>query len=144
MATSPAFHEDLARDGAVPRSSDRASGIVIAALFALVGLHPLLAGEGPRSWALVAATVLLLAALLRPVLLAPLNRVWLGIGALLHRVVSPLVLAILFFGVVWPTGLALRLLGKRTVPTSFDRRRDSYWIPRDPPGPPADGMTNQF
>ncbi len=144
MPKSAELHEDLARHGEVQGSSDRAFGIVFSAVFAIIGLFPLLRADGVRVWSLAVAAAFLVVALVWPSLLGPLNRVWLKLGLLLHRVVSPLVLGLLFYGVVLPTGLLMRLVGKRTIPTTFDRDRESYWVSRDPPGPAPEGMKNQF
>ncbi len=144
MSQDASFHEDLARTGRVEQSSDRAFGVVFAAVFTVIAAWPLLHGGGVRVWSLVVAGVFLGTALVYPPLLRPLSRVWLWIGSVLHRIVSPIVLAVVFFLVVLPTGLLMRLFGKRTVPTGADPDRDSYWILRDPPGPPPAGMKNQF
>ena len=66
------------------------------------------------------------------------------IGLVLHKIVSPIALGILFFLVVTPTGLLMRLLGKDPLRLRFDRSADSYWIARTPPGPDADSLKNQF
>ena len=63
---------------------------------------------------------------------------------MLHKVVNPLVMGFLFFLVVTPIGLLMRLLGKRPLELEFERDRSSYWKDRTPPGPPAEGMKNQF
>lgn len=144
MPESARHHEDLARTGAVEHSSDRAFGLVFAAALTVVGAWPLLHGAGPRVWAFVVAGTFLVAGLVAPRVLHPLNRVWVWIGTVLHRVVSPIVLGLLFYGVVLPTGLIMRLFGKRTIPTGPDPDQASYWIERDPPGPDPAGMKNQF
>lgn len=144
MSQSAELHEDLARSGGIEISSDRAFGIVFSVVFAIIGLFPLADSGAVRVWALAVAVAFLVVALARPTLLGPLNRLWLKVGALLHRIVSPLVLGLLFYGIVLPTGLLMRLVGKRSIPVGFDREPESYWIPRDPPGPPPEGMKNQF
>jgi hypothetical protein len=83
-------------------------------------------------------------ALARPKTLAPLNRVWTGVGLLLHRVVNPLAMAFVFYGTVAPIGLVLRLLGKDPLRLRFDADVKTYWIERRPPGPAPETMTNQF
>ena len=81
---------------------------------------------------------------MRPALLAPLNRLWTRFGALLHRVVSPIVLGFMFFVVITPMGLVRRMLVKDPLRLRFDRQAGSYWVPRQPPGPPPQSLTNQF
>ncbi len=137
-------HEDLSRQEAVKGGSDRAFGLVFTVVFAIVAAWPLLGGGLPHWWALGVSGVFLALALLRPVLLAPLNRLWTRFGLLLHRIVSPLVLGLMFFLVLTPSGWAMRLLGKDPLRLAFEPEAESYWIEREPPGPQADTMINQF
>jgi predicted membrane metal-binding protein len=136
-------HEDLARTTEVQGPSDRSFGITFAVVFVIIGLWPLLGDGTIRDWALIVAGIFLVAALARPRILAPLNAIWLRFGLLLHRVVSPVVLGLVYWVTVVPTGLIMRALGKRPLQLEFDPDTDSYWLERDPPGPPA-GMENQF
>jgi hypothetical protein len=117
---------------------------VFAVVFLLIAGWPLFYSESPRWWALGIAAGFALIALLKPVLLAPLNRQWFKLGLLLGKIVSPIALGILFYGVVAPIGLLVRLTGKDPLRLKLDAATDSYWIPRKPPGPPPDSMTNQF
>lgn len=137
-------HEDLAREQHVEGSSDRAFGLVVAGAFLLVTLGPLRHGHMPRWWALAVASVFALVAVLKPVLLARLNRLWTKLGILLGKVVSPIALGILFYGVLTPVALIMRLARKDPLRLKLDHHADSYWIERKPPGPPPDSMGNQF
>ena len=137
-------HEDLAREQHVEGSSDRAFGLVIAGVFLLASLSPLRHGDAPRWWALAIASVFTLIALWKPVVLAGLNRLWTKLGVLLGKVVSPIALGILFYGVLTPVAIAVRLASKDPLRLKLDRGADSYWIVRKPPGPPPDSMSNQF
>jgi hypothetical protein len=137
-------HESFERDDQVEGSSNRSFGLVFAAVFAIVGLFPLAFGGGVRTWALLAGAGFAAVALARPALLAPLNRLWLKLGLLLHRVVSPIMLGIMFFAVVTPIGLLMRALGKDPLRLKRDRSADSYWIPREPPGPTPESLKDQF
>lgn len=101
-------------------------------------------GETPRWWLLAIAAVFLLLALVRPAVLRPLNQVWHRFGLLVHRIVTPLVLGLLFFVAVTPTALAMRLLGKDVLRLKFEPEAESYWIKREPPGPDPRTMTKQF
>lgn len=80
----------------------------------------------------------------RPDWLTPCNRVWMRFAGLLHRVVNPVVLAILFFGVITPFALAMRIFRKDPLSRLFDPALKSYWIKRDPPDPEGSSMANQF
>lgn len=137
-------HESFHRPETVKGSSDRAFGLVFAAVFLSVSLWPLLHREGPRWWALAIAAAFSFVALVRPALLAGLNRRWIKLGTLLGNVVSPIALGILFFIVFVPLAALLRLRGKDPLRLKRDPGAASYWIAREPPGPPPDSMTNQF
>lgn len=137
-------HEDLGRSQAVKTSSDRSFGLVFTGFFALVGAWPLVHGMAPRWWALALAALFLAVALARPALLAPLNRIWTRFGLLLHKVVNPIVMGVMFFLVVTPTGLLMRLAGKDPMRLKRDPQAASYWIERAPPGPAPETMKQQF
>lgn len=137
-------HEDLSRDQRVEGSSDRSFGLVFAVVFILIAAWPLLHGVAPRWWAFGVAAVFALVAVMRPTLLAGLNRLWIKLGVLLGKLVSPIALGVLFYGVFFPIGVVMRLAGKDPLRLKRDADAASYWIPRKPPGPPPDSMTNQF
>ena len=128
----------------VTGSSNRSFGFVFSVLFAFLGLGPLVRGRPVRGWALVVAAAFLLAALALPRMLAPLNRLWLRFGLVLHACISPVIMGLVFYTTVTPIGLARRLLGKDPLRRRFDRDAVTYWIERDPPGPAPDTMTRQF
>lgn len=140
------MHEDLSREEIIQGSSDRAFGVVMACFFGIIGLLPLIFGSGPsvRWWALAIAFIFGALAWLRPATLAPLNRLWLRFGLLLSKVVSPVILGLLFFVTIMPIGLVMRALGKDPLRLRKDKSAASYWIVRDPPGPAAETMKNQF
>ena len=130
--------------GPAPESSDRSFGFVFAAVFAIIGLWPLIHWMTPRWWAFGLAAAFALLAVVRPAILRPLNRAWLALGRLLHRLVSPLVMGVIFFLCVTPTGWIMRRLGKDVL--SLRRRRDlsTYWITRAPAPPETESMKTQF
>ncbi len=129
-------------------SSDRSFGFVFSIVFAIIAAWPMVmqraAGGSVRVWALAAAAAFLLAAVARPQVLAPLNRVWTRFGLLLHAIVSPVALGVIFFIGIMPIGLIMRAMGKRPLNLQFDRDAQSYWVPRDPPGPPPGTMSDPF
>lgn len=137
-------HEDLTREEEVEGSSDRSFGIVFAVVFAIIGCFPLLAGHGVRWWSLSVGAAFLVIAYTRPSLLAGLNRLWLKLGLLLGKIVSPIALGLLFYVVLTPIGWLMRLTGQDPLRLKRDRAAASYWIDREPPGPPPGSMTNQF
>lgn len=144
MVESQDFHEKLDRSGDVRAGSERAFGLVFAAVFALIGLWPLLSAESMRLWALIVAVLFIAATYFAPGALKPLNRLWFLFGALLHKIVSPLAMALLFFVTVTPIAILMRLAGKDPLRLKFDRVAKSYWIERTPPGPAPETMRNQF
>ena len=137
-------HESYTRDEAVERPPDRQFGLVFAGVFAIVAAFPLVSGRPIRWWSAVVAACFLIVALTAPHVLAPLNRVWLWIGLLMHKVVSPVVLGLVFFSTVTPIGLLLRALGKDPLRLRFEAEATSYWIERRPPGPAGHTMPRQF
>lgn len=137
-------HEDLTRQQELKGSSDRAFGLVFSAAALVFACAPLLRGGDLRWWAVGLAVLLALIALTQPVLLAAPNRAWTKLGVLLSKVVSPVALGILFYGVLTPFSMAMRIAGKDPLHLKPDRSAASYWIPRQPPGPRPDSMSNQF
>ncbi len=137
-------HESFDHHETAKSSSDRAFGVVFAVVFVVIGALPLAFGGGVRIWSLAVGALFLAVAFLRPALLAPLNRLWTRFGLLLHKIVSPLVLGIMFFAVVTPMGLIRRALGSDPLRLRFDRQARSYWVERQPPGPPPQSLDNQF
>ncbi len=144
MTARPATHERLASDDETKGSSDRAFGLVFAAVFTIAGLWPLAGGGPVRIWALGLAVAFLAAVALRPKLLAPLNRIWTRLGRFLHCIANFVILALLFYLVITPMGLALRLLGKDPLRLRFEPGVRSYWIERRPPGPAPETIKHQF
>jgi len=137
-------HEDLTREQQVEGSTDRAFGRVFAVVFLIIAAWPLMYGEGPLWWACGIAATFALIAQVKPALLAGLNRMWIKLGVLLGKLVSPIVLGILFYGVLTPIGVVMRLTGKDPLRLTRNAEAKSHWLPREPPGPPPDSMTNQF
>ena len=137
-------HERLTEDHPITGSSDRSFGVVVTVVLTVVGVFPLLNGEPPRWWSLAVAGVMLVVTLVRAELLAPFNRVWFRFGLFLHRIVNPVIMAVIYFAVVTPTGLIMRAVGKDPLRLRRDPNAESYWIHRTPPGPEPESMTNQF
>ena len=142
-SVSSGFYEDLERGAPSKASSDRAAGLVFTTVFGIVALQPLVRGGSPRWWSAAIALGFLVVAVLAPQWLAGLNRAWTWVGAQLHRVVSPVILGLLFGAII----VVGRLMGRRSreaLGLRFDPDRRSYWVTRDPPGPGAQTMRNQF
>jgi Saxitoxin biosynthesis operon protein SxtJ len=137
-------HETIGDSTGVRQSSNRTFGLVFTAFFAIVALLPLWSGHPIRRWALAASAVFLATALLVPVVLAPFNALWTRLGGLLHKITNPVVLGLLFYTVFTPFGLVMRLLGRDGLRLKYDSEASTYWISRQPPGPPPNTMINQF
>ena len=144
MTDNPGTHESFTARGTIKTSSDRSFGFVFAFVFAVIGLVPLLSGNSARWWALGVSAAFLAASIVYPGVLAPLNRIWTKFGLLLHHIVNPVVMGVLFFLVVTPIAMLMRLCGKRPLQRTFDAGATSYWIRREPPGPAPDSMKQQF
>lgn len=144
MSREGALHEDLEREAPVRTGSDRSFGLTIGAVLSLMSGFSFWR-HAQSSWWLAAAIAFTATGLFAPSVLGPLNRTWLRLGFLMHRIVSPLVLGLVFLAVVTPMGLLMRALGKRPLSLGIRRgAQGSYWIERDPPGPARDSYRNQF
>ncbi len=144
MSEKQSLHEDFGREDGPKAGSERGFGIVFAVVFVLVGLWPLWDGGPVRNWALIVAAVFLAAAFLLPAVLRPLNRLWFLFGLALHKVMSPLVMGLLFYQTVTPIALIMRAVAKDPLHRKFDRQVKSYWVVRDPAGPAPETMRQQF
>lgn len=143
MATTQ-LHEDFSRGDHVKAGSDRGFGLVFAGFFALVSVLSWWRGHAAWHWTLPLAALFLVIAYTYPKVLAPLNLLWMKFGLLLHKIVTPVILGLLFFVTITPIGLLARACGKDFLRLRLDRGAKSYWIERAPPGPPPQSMKNQF
>ena len=124
---------------------NRTVGLVFTGIFFLLAVYNWLTDSAPIYLRVFGglAIIFLLATLIAPAILAPLNRVWYQLGLLLGRVVSPLVLGLLFFVLITPVALFTRLIGRDALRIK-KQTIDSYWIKRDPPGPKPESFKDQF
>ena len=120
--------------------SNKSFGIVFFIVFLLLGFYPLLNDENVRVWSLVIALIFLTLGLLNSKLLLPLNKIWFKFGILLGKIVSPLIMGIIFFLVVTPIAFIMRLIGKDLLNLKFNNKK-SYWIEKTGP---KSKMKNQF
>ena len=117
---------------------------MIGGALAVIGAVPLFGGADVRWWLLIVGLGVAAIGLFRPSLLAPLNRLWTRFSILLSRVTNPIVMGLMYFVVLTPTGLLMRLFGKDLLQRRFDPEATTYWIERDPPGPAPESMEDQF
>ncbi len=125
----------------IKMGSERGFGLVFFCFFLIVAAWPLVSGETPRLWALAVALIFVVLALVRPAVLTPLNKIWFQFGLLLGKIVTPVVMSLVFFLTVLPTGVIMRLLGKDLLNRKIDRSAPSYWVKREDP---VGSMRNQF
>jgi Saxitoxin biosynthesis operon protein SxtJ len=131
-------------DKTVPLPSNRSFGWTFSGIFLTVGVYGLWRGGAVLSWLLLAAVVMAAVTVTRETWLTPLNRAWMSLGLLLGRVVNPLVLGVIFFGIFTPVGLVMRMWGRDAMARRFEPDLKSYWLKRDPPGPADDSYRNMF
>ena len=122
-------------------SSNRNFGLVFFVVFLIVSLWPLTNGEPIRIWSTIISLVFLILGLMNSKLLAPLNILWCKFGMILGTIISPIVMGIVFFLVITPIGIILRIMGKDLLKKSYDKKKKTYWIKR---GKPVSTMKQQF
>jgi hypothetical protein len=110
-------------------NSNKSFGILFSIVFFLISFWPLLAGENIRIWSLVISIIFLILGLLNSKFLGPLNNSWIKIGEILGRVVAPIMMAIIYFIVLTPLSLLIKLFGKDLLQVKFSNV-NSYWIKR--------------
>ena len=120
--------------------SNRNFGIVFAIVFLIISFWPLLKGEDIRYWSLIISFIFFILALVNSKILTPLNKIWMKFGILLGKIVSPIVMGIVFFFVVTPTGIIMRILGKNLLNLKKNNQ-NTYWIKKDNKN---NNMKNQF
>ena len=120
--------------------SNKSFGIVFFVVFLLIAIYPLINNGELRIWSLIIAIIFLILGLINSKVLTPLNKLWFKFGLLLGKVVSPLIMGIIFFLVVTPTALIMRIIGKDLLNLRFNNKK-SYWIEKTGP---KSKMKNQF
>ena len=121
-------------------SSNRSFGIVFFIVFLLIALYPFTYNGDLRIWSLVISLIFLILGLINSKLLTPLNKVWFKFGIFLGKIISPLIMGIIFFLVVTPIGFLMRILGKDVLNLKYNDNK-SYWIEKSGP---KSKMKNQF
>ena len=111
-------------------NSNRTFGILFFLLFLLVGLWPITNNENLRWWSIVISLIFLFLAYINSSLLTPLNKIWIKIGELLGKIIAPIVMAIIYFVVVTPIAILLKLFRKDLLKIKFNSTT-TYWIKRD-------------
>ena len=120
--------------------SNRSFGIVFFTVFLIIATYPLINNGEIRIWSLILSLTFLILGLLNSKILYPLNKIWFKFGLLLGKLVSPLIMAIIFFLVVTPIGILMRILNKDLLNLKFNKNK-SYWIEKNEQ---KSKMKNQF
>jgi len=120
--------------------SNRSFGIVFFAVFLIIAIYPLINSGELRLWSLIISIIFLVLGLVNSKILNPLNKFWFKFGIFLGKIISPFVMGIIFFLVVTPIGLLMRLLNKDLLNLKFNNSH-SYWIEKTEP---KSKMKNQF
>ena len=120
--------------------SNRNFGIVFFVVFLLIAIYPIINNEDIRLWSLIISSIFLILGLINTKLLTPLNKIWFKFGLLLGKVISPLIMSLIFFFVVTPIGLLMRLLGKDLLNLKLNKN-STYWVEKSGP---KSKMKNQF
>ena len=120
--------------------SNRSFGIVFFIVFLLISLYPLMNSQDIRFWSLFISLVFLFLGLINSKILNPLNKLWFKLGMFLGKIISPILMGIIFFLVVTPTGLIMRILGKDLLNLKYNKKQ-SYWIEKNGP---KSKMKDQF
>ena len=115
-------------------------GIVFSIVFLIIALFPIINNESLRIWSLIISAVFLFLGLINSKILTPLNNIWFKFGLILGRIVSPVIIGVIFFLVVTPTAFIMRLVGKDLLNLKFNKHK-SYWIEKTGP---KSNMKNQF
>ena len=112
-------------------SSNRSFGLLFFVVFLIVSLWPLTHEGSIRIWSVIVSAVFLILGLINSRLLTPLNVLWFKLGMILGAIISPIVMGIVFFLVVTPTGFILRIMGKDLLNKKYDKEKETYWIKRN-------------
>ena len=120
--------------------SNKSFGIVFFIVFFIIAIYPLLNHNELRLWSLIISIIFLILGLLNSKLLTPLNKIWFKFGILLGKIISPLVMGLIFFFVVTPIGILMRILKKDLLNLKFNKKT-TYWIEKNDP---KSKMKNQF
>ena len=122
-------------------SSNINFGLVFFFIFLVVSIWPLTHNESPRIWSAIISLAFLILVLTRSKLLTPLNRLWAKFGIILGSIIAPIVMGVVFFLVITPIGLVMKIIGKDLLSIKYDKKKETYWVKRDKP---TSTMKQQF
>ena len=122
-------------------SSNRSFGIVFFVVFLLIAFYPLVNDRSIHVWSLIISLIFLTLGIINSSILSPLNKIWFKFGILLGKIISPIIMGVIFFLVVTPIGFLMRLFGKDVLNLKLNNKKSSYWIEKVGP---KSKMKNQF
>ena len=121
-------------------SSNRNFGVIFFIVFLVISLYPLINSGDIRVWSLLISLIFLILGLFNSKILTPLNKLWFKFGLFLGKIISPIIMTIIFFLVVTPIGFLMRMLGKDLLNLKYNKDK-SYWVEKTGP---KNKMKNQF
>ena len=122
-------------------SSNRSFGFLFFVVFFVISLWPLKSQGDLRLWAFILSLVFLVLGVLNSKFLTPLNKLWFKFGIILGAIIAPISMGVVFFLVITPIGLTMRIMGKDLLRKKYDKKKETYWIKRDKP---VSTMKKQF
>jgi len=111
----------------IKTSSNKSFGLVFFVIFMTIALWPLLNDENIRFWSVIVSIIFLILGLFNSKILTPFNKLWMRLGILLGAIVSPIVMGIVYFAVITPIGLIMKLFGKDVLNLKIDKNKNTYW-----------------
>jgi hypothetical protein len=115
---------------AIKKSSNKSFAILFSIVFLVIGLWPLINSEGLRVWSIVLSAIILILGLFQPKFLTPFNHGWIKFGEILGSIIAPIVMALVFFTVLTPLSIIIRIAGKDLLKMKFSKE-NSYWIKKE-------------
>ena len=112
------------------KSSEKSFGVLLGSIFLIISFWPLLSFADVRFWSLILAIIFFTIAFLKPIVLAPLNKTWIKFGEILGLIIAPIVMALVYFLILTPVSLTVRVFGKDLLGLKFSEKKTSYWINR--------------
>ena len=112
-------------------SSNRNFGLVFFIVFLIISFWPLTNTESIRVWSIIISLIFLILGLLNSKLLTPLNKIWFKFGMILGGMVAPIIMGIIFFSVVTPIGIIMKIIGKDLLNKKYNKKKKTYWIKRN-------------
>jgi len=115
---------------AIKKSSNKSFAILFSIVFLVIGLWPLINSEGLRVWSIALSAIILILGLFQPKFLTPFNHGWIKFGEILGSIIAPIVMALVFFTVLTPLSIIIRIAGKDLLKIKFSKE-NSYWIKKE-------------